>query len=601
MQSGNPSNRSLFVPASLFILAYFFLFSYEGLNAHLTFDDGMNIIAMHHHWEVSIWRNILEVLKVFTTANRPLGALFYRPMYRLFGFDPYPYRVAAYLFLVFNIILAHRFARTVGATREAAALSTLLFCYNASMIDLYYSTGTIYDLLCFPLFFGALLLYIKDRSKGELRGKTMAWIMLLFLAALDAKEMAALLPADLLFYELLFRFNDLRSPDPRAKATLRRVAAFIALTGVISAIFLKVKVTDMSNNQLYHPTYSLSFILTGMGHYFEQYFYCEPNTFGAMTTALTIATFLGLGAAFRNRVAVFGTLLFVAGLLPVAIIPPRSGYAAYVAFPGLTVALGAILDSARVALLRITRKEHLQRVTTIGLFLFIAIYSIKSFAHIRKILMVNYLWTHHRMVGMFDAFKRQFPELPPGARILILDDPWGPDWGPMFLTRLMYHDRAIWVDRLKNPEKPGERDTYDLLLTYKSSYVVMEPAKLFGFKMNWEMRARTTKPGELVVTTPSEGRAPRNLDFSPTAVRTGMPVVVTIPGVSNVKIDGIYRILANGKSTTTVAKDWCDVDANGRCTFAAPPAGQVGILVVDWIRRPNERWILTNGVLTVVE
>src|SRR4051794_3066088 len=54
MQSGNPSNRSLFIPASLFILAYFFLFSYDGLNAHLTFDDGMNIIAMHHHWEVSI-------------------------------------------------------------------------------------------------------------------------------------------------------------------------------------------------------------------------------------------------------------------------------------------------------------------------------------------------------------------------------------------------------------------------------------------------------------------------------------------------------------------------------------------------------------------
>ena len=33
----------------------------------------------------------------------------------------------------------------------------------------------------------------------------------------------------------------------------------------------------------------------------------------------------------------------------------------------------------------------------------------------------------------------------------------------------------------------------------------------------------------------------------------GCPVTVTVPGVSNVKIDAVYRILSNGKSTVYVA------------------------------------------------
>src|SRR5579871_5093699 len=145
MQSGNQSQRSLYVLTALFIFVYFFFFSYDGLRTYLNFDDGMNFIAMHRQWEFTLWHNLFDALKVFTIAPRPLGALFYRPIYYFFGFDPPAFRVFFYMFLLLNIVIAYRFARWVGATREAAALSTLLFCYNASMMDLYYSTGTIYD------------------------------------------------------------------------------------------------------------------------------------------------------------------------------------------------------------------------------------------------------------------------------------------------------------------------------------------------------------------------------------------------------------------------------------------------------------------------
>ena len=246
MQFGNLSSRTLPVLAALFIFCYFLLFSYNGLSAHLSFDDGMNFVAMHHHWEAPLWRNVLDSLKVFTIAPRPLGALFYRPLYYLFGFNPLPYRIVVHLFLTFNIVLAYLFARGLGATREASTLSTLLFCYNASLLDLYYNTGTVYDVLSFSLYFGALLIYIRERSThNRLSIRTMATVTVLYLASLDAKEMPVVLPSALLFYEALYRRQDLRSRPLAA-----RVGSFLAAISIITAIFLKVKVTDMGTNEL---------------------------------------------------------------------------------------------------------------------------------------------------------------------------------------------------------------------------------------------------------------------------------------------------------------------------------------------------------------
>jgi hypothetical protein len=598
MQSGKLSSRTLSVLAALFIFSYFLLFSYNGLSTHLSFDDGMNFIAMHHQWEVPLWRNVLDALKVFTTANRPLGALFYRPMYSLFGFDPVPYRIVIYLFLTFNIILFYRFARVLDASREGATLATLLFSYNASLFDLYYNTGTIYDVLCFSLFIGALLIYFRKRStEGQLSYRTMAAIMLLYLASLDAKEMSVLMPAALLFYEALYHPRILKN-----RALALRVGSLIALTALVAAIFLKVKVTDMSANKLYHPHISIAFVLNGMGHYFEQYFYLSPGSFGPGHVAVAIVLLLAAGAALRSRPVIFGTLFFIAGLIPVAIIPPRSGYAAYVAFPGITLAVGVILASTREALVRLTGKKNLEQATMIVLFLLAAVVSVMAFAHPRKIGMTNFLWSQERVIGLMEGFKKNIPEFPPNGRILILDDPWGPDWGPMFLIRLLYHDPTVWVDRMHNDEKPGPLDSYDLLVTYKQPFIDMVPAKFFRlFKMDWEIRAVTTIEGEFTVSAPAESRAPRDIDFSPAAARTGRPVKVTVPGLSNVKIDAIYRILSNGHSTTTVASGWCTLDDKGTCMVPAPRAGQMGMLVMDWIRRPNERWIFVNGVLTVVQ
>ena len=580
MQSGKLSNRSLSILASLFILVYFLLFSYNGLSAHLTFDDGMNFVTMNHQWEVSLWRNIWDALKVFTTANRPLGALFYRPLYYFFGFNYLPYRIAVYLFLTLNIGLAYLFARTLDASREAAALSTLLFCYNPSLIDLYYSTGTVYDVLCFPLYIGALLIYVRERSlRNHLSGRTMLVVTLLYLAALDAKEMSVTLPACLVIYELLYRYRDLKS-----RSMLLRLGGFFAILAIITVVYLRVKVTDMSHNSAYNPHLSLQFVLTGMSRYLEQFCSMKPLSYGAGRAGLTFVALLGVGVALRSRQLLYGTLFFIVGLIPVSIIPPRGSYAAYVAFPGLTVALGVILAAARSAVFQfstrslsiraLSRKEKLDQVTAIALFLLVAVLSVKHFAKYRKVGMANVLWSQERVIGLLDGFKRTIPEFPPDGRILILEDPWGPDWGPMFLTQLMYHDPYVWVDRSANPEKTGPPESYDLFVRYKQPYIDMHPAHLLGLTMNWEIRATTTVDGEFIVSAPTESRAPRNIDFLPVAARTGRPVTVTVPGIANTPIDAVYRILSNGTSTVHVATGWCKLDDKGTCTVTAPAPGK---------------------------
>ena len=176
------SERVAFPPifrflSAAYILSFFALFSYSGLFAPLNFDDGTAVVANLEHFDVPMWRNFLRILTVFTTAYRPLATLFWRPMYAVFGFNPLPYRIAVHLLLVANIALAYLLARRLKLSREAALLSTLVFCYNVATADLYYDTCTVTDVICFMFYALSLLAYVRWRDSGDpLRLRMLAWV-----------------------------------------------------------------------------------------------------------------------------------------------------------------------------------------------------------------------------------------------------------------------------------------------------------------------------------------------------------------------------------------------------------------------------------------
>src|SRR5207247_3480443 len=115
------------------IIGFFLVFAGDGLSAYFTPDDMMNLY--------DAWFRPL-------VAQRPAGVLFQRGIFAVFGLNPLPFRIACFLMLLANLLLLYAFCVRLSQSREVAALACLLGAYHAHLADLYYSTGTVYDLLC---------------------------------------------------------------------------------------------------------------------------------------------------------------------------------------------------------------------------------------------------------------------------------------------------------------------------------------------------------------------------------------------------------------------------------------------------------------------
>src|SRR5947207_710512 len=127
-------------------------FARSGLFVYLTGDDTMNI---YKAWREPYYRILLENIFYFTPAYRPFGSLVYRLLFDVAGVHALPYRIVCFALMLGNIYLIYRTAAAI-TTKEAGMLAALFASYNSAFIDLYYNTGTIYDLLCFTFYFLAL-------------------------------------------------------------------------------------------------------------------------------------------------------------------------------------------------------------------------------------------------------------------------------------------------------------------------------------------------------------------------------------------------------------------------------------------------------------
>jgi len=112
----------------------------------------------------------------FSPAYRPAGALFYRPLFEKFGLFSPPYRVVCFLLLVANLWLAFLAMRAFTGSMEVAAIAILIAAFHPRFRDLYTSSGTIYDILCFTFYFGAgFIIYsraVEDRSVASINSRS---------------------------------------------------------------------------------------------------------------------------------------------------------------------------------------------------------------------------------------------------------------------------------------------------------------------------------------------------------------------------------------------------------------------------------------------
>ena len=455
------------------IAAFFLCFAGNGLGTYFTGDDVMNIRHLHGYFTQPLSQVILNIFKPVTAAYRPMGGAFYRVLYQVFGFNPLPFRCACFLILLANLILSYRILSMLSASTESALLGTLCLAYNAEMSDLYLNTGTIYDILCYTFFLLALGLYIKFRARdGGLPAMPLVGLLLMTLFALQSKEMACTIPVVLALYEACFHpFRFVLT-----RAGLRRLANRLLplfLTALLAAASLSYRVFGrnvMSDNPLYQPTLSLSYYLRSCARYQGMLFY-SPDLFSVPGLLCLWAAMALLAAVLRSRAMLFGLCFWIVTLVPVGVLPPRSGFVLYIPMLGMALYAGVLIAHLSAVLPR--RQPALVRLAP-QVLVFGLTMALLAWAHEsrRAVVLPDLLRLDQDWRGVVTEVRRLHPAMPPHAQILFVDDPFvGDQWFLPFALQLSYNDAGIRVDSARN--RPHAR-----AYTYVFSYLGGKLAEL---------------------------------------------------------------------------------------------------------------------------
>jgi hypothetical protein len=421
--------------AAATILGIFTVFAGDGLFAYFTPDDMMNL---YDSW----FRPLIE-------TDRYLGTLIYRSLFASFGLNPLPYRVVCMALLLVNLGLLYRFCERLSGSREIGALACLLGAYHAHLADLYYSTGTIYDLLCAALYLGAFLIVARP---GDPSWKRIAAFALLYATALNAKEMAITLPAVVLGYRLLYQ----------RPLNLLREARILAPATLIGAAFLLYKIAGprhMMDNSAYRPTFTWATYIDNWQHYTFDLFYGRI-AFTPLRIVAMWAILLAIAGLLRRRVLLFAILLVFVTMLPVAFIPQRGFFAIYLTLPGWYLFFAAVVTYARDAI--VLPRPQLQIAT----FAAFALLLIPLHARQKPI---GRQWVEGAQETVHSVAANLHDIAGPlrhGARILFISDPYPKDeWMLTFIFRLYYRDIDMQIDRVRAMRTPPDESTYDHLFS----------------------------------------------------------------------------------------------------------------------------------------
>ena len=473
--------RLLKIGAPLFLLCYFALFAGGGIGADFSGDDLMNL---HGYLQQGIGGVLQGNLFYWSTSYRPLGGLVYLSFYKSFGFDPFPLRLFCYALLIANLWLAYGVTKALSGSGEVGVLATLLITYHAWFVDLYYSSGTVFELLCFGFYFSALLYYgvIRQRSQ-RLKGWQLVWLSVLYVCALNSKEMAVTLPLFLGVYELLYW-----PPKWRGKELLRWLqnsGRGAIVTGLLTVPYVVGKLTgegSLIENPAYRPSFSAGRYLDTFHLYLNPLFYQndvfrDPNTIQLMIAMLAFALWQ------KSRALLFAWCFLLLSVLPFIFLPHYSAFFLYIPSVGWALYISVALLILRQSLFRSLRRfvpaaYQSQRqgqwpVTGIAMFLLLAAGLAPAHWAESPRTMQHFQSVQPDVCSMARELRNLQATIPAGSRILFLNDPFPLDYGLLFLVRLLYGDLTLEVGRQKpGAVPPADSDPYDLVLDYLDGHVV---------------------------------------------------------------------------------------------------------------------------------
>jgi hypothetical protein len=189
---------------------------------------------------------------------RPAGALYYLPLYHFFDLNPLPFRIVQISILIASIPLVYYLSRRLTSLRTVAFLTVLAVCYHPRLAGLVFVGAFIYDVLCGFFYFAALAYYLNIRERGSsLRPLQLLGFLVLYIMALNCKEMAVTLPVIVLIYEVL---KSPRWADWKALVLWGRSYVVPSLIGGLLTVFYVYGKLHGSGSLAsldpYRPTYS---------------------------------------------------------------------------------------------------------------------------------------------------------------------------------------------------------------------------------------------------------------------------------------------------------------------------------------------------------
>jgi hypothetical protein len=318
------------------------------------------------------------------------------------------------------------------------------------MGPLYSSVAFVYDALCFTFYIGAFAYYIQIRREGRvLNRRQTAVFLLLYLFALNSKEMALTMPLMLLVYEWMFH-----SPPPLRglRAWLTGPGRTIVLSGALNLVFLYGKVAGVEpllDIPAYRPKLSM-----------HRFWVFHKGAFGALLGEWASLPWTGVAAlwlillylAFRRREAIprFSWMFMFLTPLPIQFLLGRGQACLYVTLAGWAVFLAVMFRKLAEAFARDLQRSPLGRwfrerqifaaACATGLVLWGIMVQVRKESDVTPLQQRTGPITNY-VIGQFRELNARPAH---GSTVVFLSDPFV-DWDMLFIAELAFNDRSLRI------------------------------------------------------------------------------------------------------------------------------------------------------------
>jgi len=461
----------------LAVSAYCLVFISRAVGGHFAPDDLMNMVW---YWNDGFWRVLWHNFTFWSTAYRPLGGLYYLPIYAAFKLNSVPYRLLILATVLANACLSCRLAHLLTGSRSIALVTGILGSAHVGLMIIYYANSSIYDILAYFFTMLILIRYIVIRRQGRLlSGGQIAMLAALFILALDAKEMSVVIPGFVLSYEIFFHGTPWDGRDQRESGWIhwsRREGLLSLLLILLAAIYTAGKIFGphalSQVESVYKIHISRNLYTEDNLHYLNELFYTRFFDRGIKLFAVNSILLLGVGLARKSPALRWTCFFLLTATLPISIIPIHGNNALYIPLFGWSLLAGmAVVKIAGIISPAITWSHFEIPRTAVRTALVIALVAWAGY------------WTADSSRYLSDFFRtdqqpawsaiQQFASLPfrprPHSSVLILKDPF-PGYEAFDIAELTWNDHSLNVhlgrDYHAEPTA-AEIATYDSVLTFE--------------------------------------------------------------------------------------------------------------------------------------